>query len=195
MKILAIDTSIDACRVGVFDNNDPISVRDEKMQYGYADALIPMIKDVCPNLNDLDVVLVTQGPGSFTGIRVGLSAARALAFSLNIPCKGLSTLHVLAHGEDIKKKGTLGVAIDTRRGDFYTQIFGDNNTPIDEPCIKPIDSIKTGDDIVWVIDKDLSLNDMVALFLDGGAVDDIAKPIYVRPPDAEKPKRLPAIDW
>lgn len=192
MKILAIDTSINACRVGFFDGETPIKIGDEKMQFGYADALIPMIKDVCPNLNTLEMILVTQGPGSFTGIRVGLSAARALAFALGIPCKGISTLSAVAYGQ---KCENFGVAIDTRRGDFYTQIFKDHKTPQSEPSIKKEDDIKASDLKTWVIDQDLHLEDMVALFLHGGEVSDVAQPIYVRPPDAEKPKRLPSIDW
>ncbi|MBY0562655.1 MAG: tRNA (adenosine(37)-N6)-threonylcarbamoyltransferase complex dimerization subunit type 1 TsaB [Hyphomonadaceae bacterium] len=95
-----MDTSLDSCSVALARGDEVLASATETMQRGQAERLAPMVKDVLATagvrFSELDRVTVTTGPGSFTGVRVGLSFARALAMALNKPCIGVSTLEVLA---------------------------------------------------------------------------------------------------
>ncbi len=126
--ILAIDTSMNACSAGVFDVERNIAAsRTEMMDRGQSESLMPMITDVISRAGikfpDLDAVAVTRGPGTFTGIRVGLSAARALGMALEIPVYGLSTFDVLEKQLADQLDGTRDVAvlIETKREDYYVR--------------------------------------------------------------------------
>lgn len=97
--VFACDTTLDACSVALVRGGETWAL-SEKMQRGQAERLAPMAAEVCAlaGLKWADVarIVVTTGPGSFTGVRVGLSFARALALALNVPCAGVSTLEALA---------------------------------------------------------------------------------------------------
>lgn len=111
---------------------------------GHAEVLIDMIDEALGQLDlsyqDLTRIGVTTGPGSFTGVRVGLSAARGLALALDIPVVGVSTLEALASGCDMTSAKL--VVQDAKRGEFYTQFFDANGTSkegallhkVDAPC-------------------------------------------------------------
>lgn len=93
-KILAIDCAHGDCSAALSDGEKIISEIDEQMERGQAERLIPMVRDVLKQADasfaDIDVVAVTTGPGSFTGVRVGLAAADGIAMAAGLPMIGVS---------------------------------------------------------------------------------------------------------
>lgn len=102
--VLAIDTSLDACSAAVVRGDDELAKCRELMSRGQAERLAPMVREVLIDArvspSDVDRLAVTTGPGSFTGVRVGLSFARAMALALGKPCIGVNTLEALALSDD-----------------------------------------------------------------------------------------------
>src|SRR5213595_3592311 len=101
MRVLAIDTALEACSAAVLDTNSGIAASETlAMTRGHAEAVTPLIARVMSaaaiEFVDLDRIAVTTGPGSFTGLRVGISAARGIALAAGKPAVGLSTLSTLA---------------------------------------------------------------------------------------------------
>lgn len=100
MKLIAIDTALKACSVAVLDGDKVCAVISEAMERGHAEAVAPMVAAAIAqsglNFSELERVAVTTGPGSFTGLRVGLAFARPLALALEVDCVGVSTLEALA---------------------------------------------------------------------------------------------------
>jgi tRNA threonylcarbamoyladenosine biosynthesis protein TsaB len=98
--VLALDTTLDACSVAIVRGDAVLANLSERMQRGQAERLAPMVREAAAlagvAFSELDRVAVTTGPGSFTGVRVGLSFARALALALSKPSVGVSTLEALA---------------------------------------------------------------------------------------------------
>lgn len=128
MLLLAIDTAGPNCAVALArgrpDRFDILARREERIGRGHAELLMPMIEAMLAEaslaFSDLDRIAVTAGPGSFTGVRVGIAAARGLALALNIPAVGVGSLAALAlpfrHSE---AKGTIVAAFDAKRGEVY----------------------------------------------------------------------------
>ncbi len=129
MRILAMDTATSACSVALWCDGTIIQHRLSAMTRGQAEALAPMVADVLDASDsvaaDLDLLAVTIGPGAFTGLRIGLAMARAMALALKIPCLGLTTTEAIAAAvEDTAwPTGTLLVALDSKRSDMYVQTF------------------------------------------------------------------------
>jgi tRNA threonylcarbamoyladenosine biosynthesis protein TsaB len=132
MKVLAIDTACSACSVAVVRDGVVIGSRSEAMARGHAEALIPMVQDVMAGarvaFSDLDLIAVTIGPGSFTGLRTGLAAARGAGLAQGITVAGVTTLEavaVAAAREAVESEAGLPivVALETRRADLYIQRF------------------------------------------------------------------------
>lgn len=124
MRVLAIDVSVNGCSVGVLDTETAI-FHQKRMETdrGQAEFLIPMVESVVSEagiaMKDLGVISVTRGPGSFTGVRIGLATAKTLGLALNIPVFGFSTLDVIARANG---KADALFLIDTKRDDFYGQV-------------------------------------------------------------------------
>lgn len=156
MRILAFDTAMGACSVAVCNAQTGDSVYEIRpMTRGQAEALVPMIDDLMEksgvSYEDLDVIATTVGPGAFTGLRIGLSTARALAVSLDKKVIGFTTLDVLAKQyfaeNSLSEQKQILVLLETKRQDFYLQIFdafGNNKT---EPMALSVE------DVVPYIDK------------------------------------------
>lgn len=106
------------------------------MERGQAEALIPMVQSVMKQANidfsDLGCIAVSTGPGSFTGVRVGLAAADGLAMAANLPEIGVSLLEAVAFSADFA--GKLCVVLETKRDDFYAQLF-DGRQAVSEPFV------------------------------------------------------------
>ena len=126
MRVLALDTCLNACQAAVIRDGAPLAVLSETMSRGHQERLAPMVRDVMAQaglgFGDLDLIAVTVGPGSFTGLRVGLAFAKGLALALGRPCVGVGTLEALAAGA--AEKTPCVAVIDAGRGRVFIQTFG-----------------------------------------------------------------------
>lgn len=146
MLILAIDTALDACSAAVLDTStgETRALQSQPMKRGHAEALMPLIARVIKQggigFTSLDRIAVTTGPGSFTGLRVGLSAARGIALAAGKPVAGVTTLTAFAapvvaeHGE-----GPVISAIDARHDHVYFQVVRGDGSPLIQPRVAPIE--------------------------------------------------------
>ena len=140
MLILAIDTALDACAAAVLDTGTGklIAMESQAMKRGHAEALMPLIarvmKQAALPFAALDRVAVTSGPGSFTGLRVGLSAARGIALAAGKPAVGLTTLSAYA-APIVSENGEQPVisAIDARHGHVYFQVVSGDGSSLIRP--------------------------------------------------------------
>lgn len=138
MNILALDTTTSACSVAVMTDEVMIG-RSEVMERGHAEALLPMIKAVMNEASmgfpEIDALGVTVGPGAFTGLRIGLAAARGMALAAGIPCVGVTSLEAIAEAIDFEKRAgrALLVALDSKRGDIFAQVFAAAGPPLTAP--------------------------------------------------------------
>ena len=129
MKILAFDCALEACSVAITDNDEIVAECCEVRARGHAEVLMPMIESVrleaAVNYRDLDLIAVTIGPGSFTGIRVGVAAARGMSIAMDKPAIGISTLAALADQavEAVDDTTQILSIIDARRSEAYVQLF------------------------------------------------------------------------
>lgn len=124
LTVLALDTTLAACGVAVLRGDDVLARRQEVMGRGQAEALLPMVRDAMATAGLLfpavQLVAVTVGPGTFTGIRTGLAAARGLALAVGCPCIGVTTTAALAAAVPDRP---LLVAIDALKDEVYWQVF------------------------------------------------------------------------
>jgi tRNA threonylcarbamoyladenosine biosynthesis protein TsaB len=146
MLILAIDTALDACAAAVLDTaaGKTVALESQPMNRGHAEALMPLIARVIKQagiaFTALDRVAVTTGPGSFTGLRVGLSAARGIALAADKPVVGVTTLTAYAaavvagHSE-----APIVSAIDARHNHVYFQMVGGNGDPLIKPRLASLE--------------------------------------------------------
>jgi tRNA threonylcarbamoyladenosine biosynthesis protein TsaB len=146
MLILAIDTALDACAAAVLDTEAGRLIAQESiaMKRGHAEALMPLIGRVIAQSGvtfaNLDRIAVTTGPGSFTGLRVGLSAARGIALAANKPVVGVTTLTAYA-APVVSQNAEQPVisAIDARHDQVYLQVVGGNGSALIRPRLAPIE--------------------------------------------------------
>lgn len=141
MRILAIDTALGACSACVLDASgaDPTSFESLAMERGHAEALLPLLERVVSRVEggfgSLDRVAVTVGPGSFTGLRVGIAAARAIGLAARIPVLGVSTLSaLLAPLVTGGARMLLAAAIDARHGHVFFQAVAPGGGAIVAPA-------------------------------------------------------------
>lgn len=129
MLILGIDSSTEMAAIGLIDDNILIGEINLSLYRRHSEQLLPNIAHLFEELDysikDLDGISVTVGPGSFTGLRIGLSIVKGFAQVLDIPVIGISTLEVLAYNYN-QVKGFLIPMLDARRKRVYTALF-DNN--------------------------------------------------------------------
>ena len=145
MLILAIDTALDACAAAVLDTETGKLVAQESqaMKRGHAEALMPLIGRVIAASGvafaNLGRISVTTGPGSFTGLRVGLSAARGIGLAANIPVVGVTTL--AAYAAPVVSQNLehpVVSAIDARHDHVYLQVVAGNGSALVRPCVAPM---------------------------------------------------------
>ena len=128
MKILAVDTTATSASVAVCEGNTVLATYTQKNGLTHSETLLPMIEAVLKNLkltpDDIDMFAVSEGPGSFTGVRIGVAALKGLAFGKNKICVGTSTLDALARNAQGLPGRFLSVPVmDARRSQLYNAVF------------------------------------------------------------------------
>jgi tRNA threonylcarbamoyl adenosine modification protein YeaZ len=129
MRVLVLDSAFDRAAVAVFDAaaDAPLAARESAMSRGQGDALVPMIREALADaglaLDGIDRIAVTVGPGSFTGVRIGISAAVGLSLATGLPVVGVGTIEAYAAHpaarDDHGAPSELAVAIDARHEAVY----------------------------------------------------------------------------
>ena len=126
MKILALETSAKACSAAVTENGQVIASAFQNTGLTHSRTLMPMVEAMLKNadlsLSECDVIAVANGPGSFTGIRIGIAAAKGLAFAAGKPMAGISTLEAMAMN-CIATPALIVCAMDARRQQVYNALF------------------------------------------------------------------------
>lgn len=142
MRVLAIDTALEACAVAVLDTEEAKRGAHDSlpMLRGHAEALMPLVARVIEraaiSFSELDRVVVTVGPGSFTGLRVGISAARGIGLAAGKPVIGVTTLAAFAAPlMAAAENKPVVAAIDARHDHVYLQIFGAGGRTLVAPRI------------------------------------------------------------
>ncbi len=145
MLVLGLDTSLQACSVALVNraSGEVLSSRREVMERGQAEVLPDMVDAVMMDAGDpyatLAVIATTRGPGSFTGVRIGLSFARALAVALEIPITSMTTLEAIARNVGHNpERLPIAAVIDARREELYMQVFDAGLRPLSEAALLPV---------------------------------------------------------
>jgi len=139
MKILSLDTAMAACSAAVIDSDGglPLAAAFAAMERGHAEALPPMVAEVIRQaglgFSQIDRIAVTTGPGTFTGVRIGLAFARGLGLARGIPVIGIDSLSAIAANET--RAAPLLVACDARNDEVYAACFDAAHTLIAAPHV------------------------------------------------------------
>ena len=214
--LLAIDTSGPFCSAALFDltTSQFVFSRQDELGRGHAEHLMAMLEEefqrTGTNWSELSRLAVVHGPGSFTGLRVGIAAARGFALALKIPCNTVSVFDALSHHHAI---GNLACVLDARRGQVWMQCFDGQGKPLESPAAFAVetiaeaipDSIKniagSGSALLQSADE-ARFNildackappiEAVALFAaNTAAASHPPKPLYLREPDAKPQTTAP----
>lgn len=218
MRVLALDSATDACSAAILRNDAVLARRFETMRRGHSEVLMPLVRDVMQSagfgFDEIDLIATTIGPGGFTGLRIGLSSARALALASGIPLIGVTTLEAVARAQSAGRTPLL-VALDTKRADIYLQLFDQDLTPLGAPTASlpaeieerlPPGPIAVAGNAADAVLNALSGRSPPLESSDGPALPDAAvvaaigaaryaanpspelpRPLYLRPPDARLP--------
>jgi tRNA threonylcarbamoyladenosine biosynthesis protein TsaB len=191
MRVLAIDTALEACSAAVLDTEQGGILASESipMVRGHAEALMPLVARVMSEARleflELDRIAVTVGPGSFTGLRVGVSAARGIAVAAGKPAVGLTTLAAYAApyiaADDVTP---LVTAVDARNNQVYMQLFGTGGRTLIQPRLTSVrDAVRA------------ATTGPARLVGSGAAMIVAAWPANERQPAIVDASRAPVIDW
>ena len=130
MKILAIDTSSKICSVSILEDNDVILEKHTNDEKTHSQNLMPLVdelfKETNLSLDNIDLLSCCLGPGSFTGIRIGIATVKAFADAKKIPCVGVTSLESLAY--NIKTPGLIVSLIDAKNENVYYSLFSFDGT-------------------------------------------------------------------
>ncbi len=146
--ILNIETATKNCSVSVAKDGELLAIKEIAEQgYSHAEKLHVFIEEVLNesglHLNDLDAIAVSQGPGSYTGLRIGVSASKGLCYALNIPLIAIDTMEILATAVE-KTDGIIIPMIDARRMEVYSAVFDSKGKKIRETQAEIIDESSFG---------------------------------------------------
>lgn len=215
MKILAVDTAASWCAAAVLDSDRDavLGAVSENIGKGHAEVLMEYIERALAQadvlISDIDRVAVNVGPGSFTGVRIGVSAARGFALALDCPAVGITTFEALAFETHDKSAGKpVAVFLDAHRGEIYAQGFDAGLHPLSQPLIFSREEAEAyaralSDDTVLAGSAAASINDALGGVFALGSTEptarietyarlgaqrapgDAPKPLYMRGPDAK----------
>lgn len=134
--ILNIETATKNCSVSIADKGNILAIKElNNGNYSHAEVLHPFIADILKEAQlsskDIDAVAVSKGPGSYTGLRIGVSAAKGLCFAFDKPLISIDTLTALAHATT-SSEGYIIPMIDARRMEVYASVFDVNYTQVRE---------------------------------------------------------------
>jgi tRNA threonylcarbamoyladenosine biosynthesis protein TsaB len=217
---LGIDSTGAACSAAIWRREHVAARRFAAMERGQAEALMPMVAAVLDEaalaIDALDVIAVTVGPGAFTGVRIGIAAARGLSLASGVPALGVSSFVAAAAQAPVEERRgrPLLVALDSRRTEFFVAMFGADDTPLmpgallsaDEIAARlPAEPLLLAGDAAAALAAALKGTDL-ALAKSAGAIDaaDVARlaarawrpgmrppppePLYLRAPDTTMPR-------
>lgn len=222
MNILALDTSMGVCSAAVLRTDGSargLFASEEMMLRGHAEVLMPMIEEVMRDsglaFSDLDLIAATLGPGSFTGVRIAIAAARGFALVRNAKLWGTDSLTVMAHvarGRDAtaESKAPFAVAVDARRAMLYFALYDADGRKLEGPLlIAPEDAVSMLPETLTIAigsgasvlaeaaaqqgrgvraklpDLQPNAASLAELALDAGETLPNLRPLYLRPPDAK----------
>ena len=223
MNILALDTSMGVCSAAVLQvlpSARKQVLREAEMTRGHAEALMPMVEEVLAEArvqpHDFSTIAATQGPGSFTGVRVAIAAARGLALTCDATLFGTDSLTVMARRalvEGLSPDGPFAIAVDARRGMVYFGLFGADGSRLEGPrlCSPGEAAADLPSDLMLAIGSgarflveaaggrdrmltatmfDLQPGAMALSILAAESTErlPILRPLYLRPPDAKPQK-------
>lgn len=149
--IINIETATHICSVALSENGKTVALKESHEDKTHAELLSVFIDEILKENNltpqDLSAIAFSKGPGSYTGLRIGLSVAKGLCYGLNIPLISIPTLTAMAIGAKLSKTNTdyLCPMIDARRMEVYTSIFDKNNNIIEDVHAKIIDTESFGE--------------------------------------------------
>ncbi|WP_374943485.1 tRNA (adenosine(37)-N6)-threonylcarbamoyltransferase complex dimerization subunit type 1 TsaB [Sphingomonas sp.] len=205
-RTLVIDTATAACSVALIEGGAVVARLHEVVERGHAERLVPMIADL-PGGGRADAILVDCGPGSFTGLRVGIAAARGLGLGWGVPVHGYSSLALIAAaGFRDWRCDTLAVVIEGGHGEVFMQRFAatlDTLAPL--VSLKPdaaiaaigaVPAVGNGAARLRAADPAVDATDALpdaadVILLPTALVTLPPRPIYGRAPDAKLPQRAP----
>ena len=149
MRILAIETATPSVGCALWDEGGPVASFMLVGRQRHAEVLMPAIDDLCRqagwSVADLTGVAVDRGPGLFTGLRVGLATARAIATACRVPADGVTSLEALAHSHR-RRTGLLVPVVDARRGEVYWALYHADGASLRElrpPAVASPESLAT----------------------------------------------------
>ncbi|HTI85924.1 MAG TPA: tRNA (adenosine(37)-N6)-threonylcarbamoyltransferase complex dimerization subunit type 1 TsaB [Alphaproteobacteria bacterium] len=214
MIVLGIDAASTACSAAVVIDGGVAAERFAAMERGQAEALVPMIAEALKAagvaVTGLGAIAVTVGPGAFTGVRIGLAAARGLAVAAGLPCVGVTTFEAVAEPViHTLSAATLVAAIESKREEIFLQAFNAAREPLGEAFAAvpedaaarlPAGDLVVAGDAAERLVAGLGRASLIAEAsgppraafvamigarrVQAGAVGDLPRPFYLRPPDA-----------
>ena len=143
--ILGIETSTKICSVAISDGDKLLALKEEGGEYSHSEKLTVFIQEILKEaglkLGDIDAVAVSKGPGSYTGLRIGVSVAKGFCYALNKPLIAIDTLQAMALGmSKVEQSSLYCPMIDARRMEVYTALYDGNNNLVEPVSAKIIDS-------------------------------------------------------
>ena len=128
MRTLAIECATEACSVALFEDDAVLAAAHRLLGRGHAEQLVPMISRL-PDRGKAQHIFVSLGPGSFTGVRIGIATARALGFAWQAEVRGYPTLALVAAMARVEHAGPITVCMTGGHGEWFVQNFGHNGFP------------------------------------------------------------------